>query len=573
MKKLAATLLVAVLAGALTIGAGTLAAPAMAEDATAEAEFPGTIFADFELSRVTLADGGAMGAHVGDMSAVPTGVETSTRGVFRVSGDRSAGANGMSATTAFRVVMLGTGSGFWIAPRVGAFGDTAYATCQVYQGDPRAGGTLAASSPFTCDIVSTQSWPNTRYTFKVALNRYVETAAVFAPSGPVALTAGHFEFGNLPYGVPGTADVASGTTTRAESVIREGDVSAYPDSARVEFTYRIVDDGTPTTYWIAGWSNNNRAHGGIHRDGTCFIVDRDPLGKDALPLDQMPRVKVSPFTCDLHEAWPGGSGGYEATFAVSKRKMVVLDGSGTGPNTLQVRELVDGVCGTNPDDCGLSLASATTVPGTVRQMSETVFNGGDSEITPTKTISSSETITNSGGFKLTVKSIFTAFGAKWEAALEVNYQRAVAETTSTTLTLPIKTPPHQKSWWEGSPPMVHTEGTVIVLKDGIYYEVINVSADFPNTAHDAQWAIVQRWEPYIGEEPPIGDPTSPGPAASTPDVSLSSSAAGTSRSLAATGVAHEQLIGWTAVSAFLLAGGAALVLIRRRTRVRTRTHG
>ncbi|WP_308798715.1 hypothetical protein [Agromyces silvae] len=593
MKRLAATLTVAALAAGLTIGAEALAAPAMAEEPAgpppagelsvatpaeasavappaeesditpqAEAAFPGTIFADFEVSRVTLADGGAWGPHVGEMSAVPTGVDSATRGVFHVSGDRSAGATGMEAKTAFQVVMLGTSSGFWIAPRVGAFGDTAYATCQVYQGDPRSGGTLAASSPFTCDMRATQSWPNARYTFSVALNRYVETAAVFTTTGPVALTAGHFEFGKLPYGVPGTADVAQHSSTRAESVIREGDVSAYPDSARVEFTYRIVDDASQTTFWIAGWSNNNRAHGGFHRDGTCFIVDRDPRGENAPSLDQIPRAKVSPYTCELSEAWPGGSGGYEATFTVAKRDMIVLDGSGTGADTLLARELVDGVCGVNPDDCGLSLSKVTRGHGTERQMSETVFNGGDVEITPTKTISSSETITNSGGFKLTIKSIFNAFGAKWETALEVNYQRAVAETTSTTLTLPIKTPPHQKSWWAGSPPMVHTEGTVIVLKDGRYYEVVDVTAEFPDKASDAQWVIEQHWEPYLGA-PPAVDPTSPGgPAA---DVSTSTpSSTGTARSLATTGVSEIQLVGWIAMSAVLLAGGAALVLIRRR---------
>lgn len=551
--------------------AATAPAPEVAPQA--EAAFPGAIFADFDVSRVTLADGAAWGTHVGVMSAVAAGVGAPARGVFHVSGDRSAGATGIDGTALFQVVMLGKSSGFWIAARVWAFGNQPFASCRVYQGDPRSGGTLAASSPFTCDMRDTQGWPNTRYTFTVALNRYVETAAVFKTTGPISLTAGHFEFGKLPYGVPGTADVAKNSSTRAESVIREGDVSAYPDSARVEFTYRVVDDTDQTTFWIAGWSNNNRAHGGFHRDGTCFIVDRDPRGEGAPPLDQIARAKVSPYTCELSEAWPGGSGAYEATFTVAKRDMTVLDGSGTGADTLLARELVDGVCGVNPDDCGLSLSKVTRGLGKERQMSETVFNGGDVEISPTKTISSSETITNSGGFKLTVKSIFNAFGAKWETALEVNYQRAVAETTSTTLTLPIRTPPHQKSWWAGSPPMVHTEGTVIVLKDGRYYEVVDVTADFPDTASDAQWNIAQHWEPYQGG-PLTDDPTTPGPGTSTPDASLAAPAAaagastGAHRTLAATGVSDARLVGWTAMSAGLLAVGALLVLARRR-RMRT----
>ncbi|ANJ27973.1 hypothetical protein [Agromyces aureus] len=607
MKRLTAALTAAAIAAGLTIGAVTLAAPAMADDdlpgvpaseaaavdlpdadedaaaaaaaddalaaVDAAAVVPGVIWADFTLSRVTLDSGGAFGTPVGEMSAVTANVGADTRGVFHVSGETAGIDTGIDGAAVFQVVMLGKESGYWIASRVWATGDIANASCRVFQGDPRAGGTPAAVSPFICDVSYTQGFPNTRYTFALSLNRYVETAAVFTTTGPISLTAGHFEF-DVPYGVAGTAEVAKNSSTRTETVVRDGDKGVYADNSRVEFTYRIVDDGTPTQFWIAGWSNNYRSSG-VHfpRDGTCFVVDTDPIANGAPPLDKAVRVKVSPYSCELTSEAGVNTGAYEAHFTVARRAMTVLDGSGHGANTLLARELVADVCGARPDDCGLSLASATTVLGKERPMSETVLNGTDIEQTATKTVSSSETVTNSGGFEFTIKSEFDGIGAKWEASLMVHYERSVATTTSTTLSLPITAPPHTKAWWVGSPPMVHSEGTVIVLKDGVYYEIIDVSADFPDASAGAQWAIKPKTEPYLGTSVP-GGPTTPDAGTSPPDadspVGDPSATAGSSRTLASTGVSEIEVRGSIAAGAFLLAGGAVLMLVRRR---RSRTTG
>lgn len=628
MNKLTAPLTVAVLAAGLTLGGAGFAAPALAEDTggpppgaavapppndvpaadtsqserpAAEAlvpdaadaadeagpadeagdeappaadplaiDAPGTIFADFALSRVTLAGGAAMGSPVGSMSAVHTAVGADTRDVYHVTGETAGFGVGIDGSAVFEVVMLGTGTGYWLSTRVHATGDLASASCRVYQGDPRSGGVPAAVSPFTCATVETQNWPNTRFTFTVALNRYVETGGVIKTTGPITLTGGHYEF-DVPYGVAGAAELGKDASTHFETVVRDGDHPMYADNARVEFVYQIVDDGTKTKFWVAGWSNNYR---GVQfaRDGTCFVLDRDPLADGAPSLEHSARVKVSPYSCELtNERWKGpGYGAYEAEFTVKRRAMTVLDGSGTGPNTLQARELIDKVCGANADDCGLSLASATDVQGKVRPMSETVLNGGDAPVSPTKSVTSSETVTNSGGFKFTIKSSWTGLGAKWEAALEVNYQRSVATSTSTTLSLPIATPPHTKSWWEGSPPMVRTQGTVIVLKDGIYYEIVNVTADFPNTSEGAQWVITQRYEPYLGAPQGPGAPGTDTPPARVAPAAAGGTGAGGRGSLASTGTDGSSLLAWAVVGAVLLLGGGALARTRRR---RARTGG
>ncbi|KRA25204.1 hypothetical protein ASD65_12805 [Microbacterium sp. Root61] len=510
------------------------------------------LWADVDLSRVTLSSGHLVAAPAGNPSAVRPTAGGSERGLFYVNGEYSLFGTPVDATAAYEIEMLGKKSGHWVEMRLYVTSGGSFASCSIFDGDPSAGGTPSTFKGFNCSAKKTQGDPNVRFTFSLSLNRWVEAAGIINTTGPIALTAGHFE-SDLPYHVYGSDTVAQNGTTRFESVMREGDDPFNHDTARTMFSYRVLDAGEQTTFWIVGWSANYRG-GAFAWDGTCFVVDRDPQNSKSPALDKMEHADVAPYSCErTNQQWPAGNGAYEATFTVSKRQMTVV----TEP--FQQRELVDQVCGTTPENCGVNLATVTIDAGKPQVASDAVNNRSGSEMSIPVTISKSQTVTNSGGFKLTSKAGFDAMGGKFEVSMEYNYSRSVAATTSTSMSVPLKIPNMHRGYLVTTPPMIHTEGTVIVKKGDRYFELQGVSAEFPDATPGAMWSWDTVLDPLtsVGQpEDPAGEPLAP----ITPGASTTSSAG----TLAATGQSSATLVGLVGAAVVLLGGGVLLIVRRRR---------
>ncbi|MDQ2661881.1 MAG: hypothetical protein M3Y52_08405 [Actinomycetota bacterium] len=454
-----------------------------------EAASRGVIWVSFALSRVTLIDGHNFGTVRGRLSGIRTPLSNATENdVYTVTGNwGEAGPDGIEADVAYQITMLGAPTGYWAFPHVEASSAISWwpsASCHVYQGDPAAGGAVADPSPFTCGTSYTQEYPNARVTFTVALNVAAEAQGVIKTEGTISLEGGHYE-PNVPYHVNGTPTVAVNSSTRFDVALRDGDAPIQENLAQTVFVYRIVEEGVARPFWIAGWSQNFRGSTRFSPEGVCNVYDQDPVEA----LSSLPTLKpanVAPYTCTkTSEQFIGYRGNYEATFTVVKRQMTDV----TLP--LQQKALVERVC-VNIENCGLSLASVTSTFGAGRPVTGVINNPTDVKVTRTVATSGSQSITNSGGFEIDVTAGAKGIGWSFSTTLKVHYERSVTNTTTTTESIGTTIPPHKRGWMDGTPPMIHTEGDIIVRDGDRYFNLTNVVVDFPDGA--GHWGFTPRLE-------------------------------------------------------------------------------
>jgi hypothetical protein len=289
--------LVSLLVGGTAVSADAF--PALASEEQSE------VHADFDAWQVTLQDGRLIPQdQIGDLQLYKESVaEGVARDAFILKSEHNNPY--VYGTVAYQIVMLGAPTGYWITARINGeygFENEFAAKCEVYSGDPSAGGTLADSSPFTCSdsVVS----PDERITFYVGLNRDAEASGAISPTGAVSLNNGTYKTYGLPYTKHGEESVPSGGTTNFDTVLRKGDTTPFTNQARNEFAYQIYDGGVPTKYWVAGLSTNYR--GPVFRgDGRCRIYPSNPLAGEG-QLDQRVPLNGTKYTCTATGSYKGG---------------------------------------------------------------------------------------------------------------------------------------------------------------------------------------------------------------------------------------------------------------------------
>ena len=534
--------------------------------------FRGTVTASFSLSRLALTDGAQVATSWRTSAVPPSLAETppdAAHTAFRTWGTFGGGladsASGVDTTVVYRIAMLSSATPYWIRTRVWVERSKTWGNCAIYASDPRTPGAQPAlTSPFNCTPHTVKiNGVDGEVRFDLSLNRWVEASGTISTQSPVSLTSGYFESDRIPYHVHGTPEVAANGHTTFSAVVREGDHPAVYNLARTRFSYRIVDAGTPTNFWVAGWSSNERAHRWDGRQ-ECHIYDRDPVSGSIVPLDQVPTVKVSPYDCETTGGTVDDRGHWDATFSVIRRTMVTADAK---ESTFEMRDRINRVCAARPDDCGVSIATVTDFTGVGRKISP-VFENPDSNetYTPEITMSSTESYTNSGGFEIDITagaSTSGGIGLKFEVTLKVHYERSVTTSSTVKTRLPVPVPPNSRGWMEAAPRMVRTQGTVIVLDDGVYYEMTNVDATFPRG--NDEWVITPNHEPLVHGGVDGVQPGQPGgtPAALVPGIVTATT--NTRGSLATTGASSSPVTILVGITAFSI-GGLLLVIARRRRR-------
>ncbi|KAA9108243.1 LPXTG cell wall anchor domain-containing protein [Microbacterium rhizomatis] len=545
--------------------------------------FRGEISAGFTLSRVTLTGGTAYGTVPWKQSTIPAELTASTPDVFQAWGTYGNGparqASGVGGGAVYQIAMLGTPTGYWVTTRIEVNGSSPSAVCTVYQGDPRAGGVTPSPSPFICDgsvprfTTDNEGIQHATATFALSLNRAAEASGTLTTDGRVSLTEGYYETGSgLPYFTHGSTEVAKNSQTGFSVVMREGDPQqdGGKNLARVRFIYKIVDSDSngapvPTSLWVAGWVQSERASSFEH-ETKCGIYDEDPVKAErrtGLRLEQQPTVKVSAFDCRFTDGKVDDRGHWNADFTVVRRATQVIENA---QHELEQQDRVNRVCTPHPEDCGLSLAKVTSRAGETKRITQKFGNpNGEPGYVVHRTTQTSESTSETNGFKIEI-SVESGggpggLGPKYKASLAYNHDKTVASTSTTTTEMGIPVPPNYLGWLEASVMMIDTVGTIVVLENGIYYEMKDVAASFPS-AKDTDWIIQPNKEPVVGlggAEPGTGlgdfDPALAG---------LTPASRATATSLAATGGNNDAVLPIVVVAATLTALGGVLVFVRRR---------
>lgn len=153
-------------------------------------------------------------------------------------------------------------------------------------------GAAAPSNPGTPDGGAVGSW--------TGVQGAVET------EGPVALDHGLYQKGDETQGTDGAADVTSAAPTTF-------DITAYSTNnlnkqALTDFTYEIVDAGTPTGYWIKAEASDHFIAPAEWHYSDCNIFKGDPNTDGT-------QDSASPYRCEMNSS---GSAPWHVTFDVKK---------------------------------------------------------------------------------------------------------------------------------------------------------------------------------------------------------------------------------------------------------------
>lgn len=558
------------LAGAavLALGLGLLApTTAQAEttaDPTPTADEPSvTVYANLTAPKLGLMHGRVTyGAGLSVDQFAETEVPESSDGTYWRASGNGADSPDQNVTFVYEIALIGAPSGYWVKGVLHGISPDPWGTCDIYIGDPDAGGIPASSpQPYLCDAENTTGGfpgPDETYWFNVRDNIDAEVQGIVSPTGPVSLDSGFYDL-NTPHFYDGALTVPANTTTHWDSILRRGDNPIPSWTASGIFVYRIVDEGQPTPYWIEGLGQNYRG-AEFDRTSTCKIYDHNPTPSAESPGPSTP-VNVSPYRCDMTSQDIGYRGNWEVTYSISKRPLQVVTGA------FEQADLMNQFCADDQTNCGLTLANATKVLGPAEQASDKVANNTTKTLKSNVTASRTVTTTNSVGVEVSVEA---GVAGMFESSVSTSYNYSIAKSSTYSQTQILPVPPGMEGWWTMRAEMVRAIGDIVIRDGDTYYLLKDVSYDFPEVGGLSVLTAESGPIEVVGAEP--GTPGGLGgstPTTSAPDAALTAGVADSER-LAKTGYsvdATPYLFGLLALFA-----GAALVITRNLRSRHRATH-
>jgi hypothetical protein len=376
----------------------------------------------------------------------------------------------------FRIVERGKATGYWVvgtavSGRLSWGLYPQYATCDIYDGDPQAGGEKVGGDvqPYACDIDKLNYAYQWVYqpTFTVHSVIWSTVRGVISPTGAISLDQGYLGSTNKKLELNGKtvragqpADtIASGRSSKWSAFLRSGEGGVH--SARGDFAYRIVENGKPTPFWVRGSAQNYRGAYFSHTS-TCDIF----LGN---PTTSGTKAGFNPYVCNMAGTNLSGRGDWQVTYTVRARSAIVVN------DLLQAKNLLGQGCTADSTDCSYvpTASVPVTYPGV--KVGEGVNNDGDTPNTYQYAWSYTRSATTSGG--VTVKGSYNWLVASGSITTFVNHSVTDSDTTKQTDALHLK--PHEAGWLELAPAYERITGDWVVKVDGRLYRLRNITFDLP----------------------------------------------------------------------------------------------
>lgn len=445
-------------------------------------------------------------------------------------------------------------------------------SCEVYLGDPEAGGTLLDpdnSSPYQCistardTVFGTDPIESEREIFTLSSLNWATVRGAISPKGSIMLGDGYLESPTTRFIVDGRwypsdpaqqgpfVTIEPGATLDWAAFRRNGESTAH---ASGYFSYRIYDGGVPTRFWVQGMASNWRGVE-FNWDYTCQIFDGNPLEGAS------PAAHATPYRCDMTTTKVDGNGDYRVDFDVHVVPIQTL-----GP--LQARPLMSEGCDDAGDACYFVPATneAWVVDG--KPLGPRSQNPTDEQAKYEFSYASGRTITNSvdvsASAEANVLDIFVA-------TIKVAYGWQQTDETEKKWVASMIIPPHHEGWFEFTPAYRKIAGDFLFEVDGTWYRVENSTfivpdSTSPGTLVSHTSLIAGSPGGGVGAEPPVTPaPVDPALANLKPGATRGTA----SGSLATTGgTGDPAAFGW--IAGALLLAGAGVVTVRRLGRRRAR---
>ncbi len=467
----------AALAAVILAGFAGTASPAVADDSL-------TARVAFDLSRTTLSDGqftAESGGTAHQFAAAPTSGGTA----FYLGVSRS---KAMSRTVIYQLGMLGHTTGYWAEAKV-AYHSVGYwsTSCKVYSGRPGSSDAKVATE-WNCTGPVRTSDPNPKLNFSISLNRQAEASGTLRTTGGVSLTDGSYDFNNIPYAQAGAAKLGENASTNFAVVMREGDTTITDATlARARFSYRILNGGQPTSYWVVGWSQTERATI-FHHHAACFVTSQQP-GKGSVPLDELNRNEVTPFECKVakEDTVNGDRGTYDADLVVSNRNVTTIE------SPASAADLVKRFCTSiDSQDCTVNLTNAKQTTKPLDDKLKYSFANYTKHVwKPDVVIEEKIVMSHKYGLEVTVRTDTKILGQKFGIAVKNKYEFQWKEEKTFEAKMPVDVEPGEVSWVQVTMPLIVADGDVLIFDraKNVTYRLPSVHVELPDDRKNVQWAI------------------------------------------------------------------------------------
>lgn len=376
------------------------------------------------------------------------------------------------SVAAYQINMLDKPSSQWVVISRAANGDL---SCKIAEGNPTL-SSPGADRLFDCRVHNDAP----TYEVEVGLLLGDRLEGDVRTTGLISLIDGYWE-AIQPFQINGSPTVGTNSSTHFRTIQRAEEPILAPDEngnktikidddAVMWSAYRIVDNETPTNYWVRFFATTQGSPG----HASCQIFYGNPVPSLGAPSGAT-RESLSPYVCNANY----GSGG-AGVYSVGPRAMTVVPGDAA--HEVQRSQLM-AACVSKPENCSFALGDARRVYGAFVDVASDPFQNNTSQpVEQSITATHTTTITNTIGISWEV-----SFGVAGivETKITTTYEYSIATSNEISKTQTMTIAPHKTGWFGMIPMMIHVEGAMLVKVDDTVYLLPGVSADYPDGSGQA----------------------------------------------------------------------------------------
>lgn len=472
----------AVIAGssALLIAAGLLLTPSAAQ-ASGDITIEATVVAGGDLS---LHDAWSTQLPA-SLKAADASIPVGGSGTWSATGPKSA-----SGEFGYRIYEHGQKTDYTVSGEAHyVWPDTPFGgACSIFRDDPATGAPVrvdqATDSPYECtaSVPSDGSLTDFEMTFTVQPLIWSTARGVVVPvasSGhSLSLADGALSSSNREFLVNGALHnsgsapdaVAAGASTGFAAFLRNAEGNELNGWARGDFTYRIVEDGVATPFWVQGHVQNTRSTTFKH-DATCSIFQGNPIpgpGEDPGTL-----VEFSPYTCDPQGENLDGRGDWQVTFTLQATPYTLVSGA-------EATELLNKGCVEGTSCIFFPKSKEDILKGDPVNVGSQTNDGTEGSDTLVYEYHDDRSISNSLAIAIGWKGKSDFLIEELESSLKITYKFKIEDTTGHVWSHKLDVPPRTTvSAWL-TPAYTRVTGDFFFEAGGKFFRAADTQIDLPN---------------------------------------------------------------------------------------------
>lgn len=280
--------------------------------------------------------------------------------------------------------------------------------------------------------------------------------------------------------------VAAGSSTGFAAFLRNAEGNELNGWARGDFTYRIVEDGVATPFWVQGHVQNTRSTSFEH-DGACNIFQGNPLpgpGEDPGTL-----VEFSPYTCDAQGENLDGRGDWQVTFSLQATPYTLVSGA-------EATELLTQGCVESTNCLFFPKSMENITKGKAINVGSQTNDGEKGTDKLVYEYHDDRSISNSVAIAIGWKGKSNFLIEELETSLKITYKFKLEDTTGHVWSHELEVPPRTTVTAWLTPAYTRVTGDFFFEAGGKYFRAADTWIDVPDPQNPGH--VEKKVQPYLG---------------------------------------------------------------------------